>query len=414
MKSRTVITLWIIALLLAASVFFLKKSGSGDEKNATNRSAGETLVQDFPAEKAASIEITGVESTVTLTKNDGTWVVAQRDNFPADTTAIHELLRSIGNLKVTQGIEAGPSFAARFGMDETSSDPTQHGLTANFKDVDGNELAKISFGKNLDSASSASPFGGGSTGRFVRNHADESGFYAVSELFSSLSADPKNWLSEDFLKIEKIQTIDLTQPGSDKSEWTLTRDDEDSDFRFTEAFPGVNTDPAATAPLKSLFSYTRFEDVIPSADAEKRTTPDKLQIAKINTFEGFEYEIALQPAKPAAGQETSDNFLMTVAVSADLPKERNKPADEKAEDAEAADKAFSERLETLSKRLAATKALEGRTFIVSKFTVDALLKNRTDLMNKGSGPGATAPPVPPGTSAVTDPIQIPAAPSSEE
>lgn len=410
MKARTIAILWIIALVLAAAVFFIKKSESGNEKRTTSRTAGDTLLADFPAGKISAIEITGVDNSATLIKNDGSWVVPQRDDFPADTSAINELLRSLADLKVTQGIEAGPSFAPRFGMDKNSSDPTQHGLTATFKDSSGEELAQVSFGKNLESAGSASPFGGGSTGRFVRNHADESGFYVVSEMFSALSANPKDWLSDGFLTIEKIQTIDITQPGSEKSEWTLTRKNENSDFQFTEAFPGVNSDTAATAPLKSLFSYTRFEDVIPTAEAEKLTTPEKLQKATITTFEGFEYVITLQPVQTAEGEEASENFLMTVAASAELPKERKKPADEKPEDAEAADKAFTERLESLTNSLEAAKALEGRTFEVTKFTVDALLKNRTDLMSKGPAPAPSAPPVAPGTSAVTDPIQIPTAP----
>lgn len=409
MKARTVAILWILALILAAAVFLIKKSEAGDGKSATSRTAGEILVPDFPIEETSSIQITGAKNTVTLTKSEGLWVVAERDEFPAETSAINDLLRSIAALKVTQGIEAGPSFAQAFGMDENSSEAEKRGLTTAFKNSAGEEIAKVSFGKNLDSASSGSPFGVGATGRYVRNHADESGFYAVSEMFSTLSADPKAWLSKDFLTIEKIQTIDLTQPGSDTSEWTLTRDDENSDFKFTEAFPGVNIDTAATAPLKSLFSFTRFEDVILGTEVENVSSPDQLQKATITTFEGLAYIITLQPI------QGSENFLMTVAVSAQLPKQRNKPADEKPEDTESADKAFNERLETLTNRLEAVKALEGRTFEVTKFTVDPLLKNRTDLMRKGPEPDTNAtPPVPPGTSAVTEPIQLPPATEAKE
>ena len=416
MKAPTVAILWIIAIILAAAVFFIKKSEDGNDRNTTARTIGETLIADFPAAETSTIEITSAEDSVTLTKKDDSWIVTNRDDFPADTTAINELLRSISTLKVTQAIEAGPSFAPRFGMDGKSSDPAQHGLTTTFRDSSGEQLAQISFGKTLDSASSASPFGGGSTGRFVRNHADDTGFYAVSELFSALSAKPKDWLSEKFLTIEKIESIDLTQPGSEKSEWTLTRPDEDTDFQFSSAFPGIKINPAITAPLKSLFSYSRFEDVIPSSDAEKLASPEKLQTATIKTFEGLNYTLTLQPVKAAEGEKASENFLMTVAVTGELPAERNKPADEKPEDAAAADKAFTDRYEALSENLRTTKALEGRTFEVTRFTVEALLKKRTDFMSRGPAPAAvapTAPTAPPGISAVSEPIQIPAAPAAE-
>ncbi len=425
MKPRTILILWIIALALGASIFLLKKSADGDRKDATNRSPGQTLLVDFPAEEVASIEISGVEDSTTLTLKDGTWTVAQRDNFPANTRNINDLLRAIDELKVTQGIEAGPSFAPRFGMDEKSSEPDAHGITATFKDASGEELAKISFGKNLDAGAPASPYGGGATGRFVRNHADESGFYAVSELFGSLSGDPKRWLTDDFIKVDGIKGISLTKPGSDENEWAITREVESADFSFTDAFPGVKINTSAVSPLKSLFSYARFDDVIPSADVAALATPDKLQKAVITTFDGLTYTITLQPAKPSENSEDatglqappSDSYLMTVAVEAELPKEREKLEGEKPEEAEAAQKAFDQRLKELTGRIEKTKALEGRTFEVSKFTVDALLKSRTDLIDKGPGPGADAQPVEPGTSAFTPPVEIPLrqpTPPSEE
>ena len=420
MKPRTVTILWIVALVLGLSVFLVKKSTSGQDKNAMNRSPGQTLLSDFPSEKVASIEIVGAEQSVTLALTDGKWTVSQRDSFPANSRNINDLLRTLAELKVAQCIEAGSSFAPRFGMDEKSSSAETRGITAAFKDAAGKELAKVSFGKNLDAASSSSPSGGGATGRFVRNHADESGFYAVSEVFGTLSDDPKSWLSDDFIKVEKIKGVSLTKPGSDENEWEFTRVDENADFAFTEAYPGVKTDAAATSPLKSLFSFSRFDDVVPAAEVDKKATPDKIQKAVITTFEGFTYKITLQPVKPTAAKEAAeaptatDNYLMTVAVEAELPKERKKPEAEKPEEAEAAQKAFDERNKELTESLEKSKSLQGRTFEVSKFTVDALLKNRSEFMDKGPGPGATAPPVPEGASAFTPPVEIPAQPAPAE
>lgn len=406
MKSRTVIILWIIAIALGGSVFLIKNFNKGNSGNTTNRSAGETLFADFPAEDVNALEIIGVDQSVNLVEKDGTWTVSERDNFPANVRNINDLIRTVSELKVTQGIEAGLSFAPRFGMDENSSDPAEHGLTVIFKNSSGEEIATVSFGKNLDAASS-SPFGGGSVGRFVRNHADDSGFYAVSEVFGILSPDPKNWLADNFFKVEKIKTIALSKPASDENEWTLTRDDENADFGFTEAFPGVKIDPAAVAPLKSLFSFARFEDVVPASEVEKRSTPEKLQTAKLTTFEGLTYDITLQPAKPTKPAEEVDqpsgNYLMAVTVAGELPKERKKADNENKEDAEAVDKAFKERIDNLTERLAEVKKLEGRVFEVSGFSVNALLKSRTDLMDKGPGPEAPStngpgPVLPPGFS----------------
>jgi hypothetical protein len=288
-------------------------------------------------------------------------------------------------------------------MDENSSNPTQHGITATFKDASGKSLSVISFGKNLDSAASSSPFGGGSVGRFVRNHADESGFYVVSELFPSLSADPKSWLATEFFNIEKIQSITVTQPNSDKNEWELERKDENADFTFTSAFPGVKIDPAAVAPLKSLFSNARFDDVVPAAEIEKRVSPDKVQTATIKTFEGLTYILKLQPSKV----EGSQNYLLNVKVSGEISEKRKAAENEKPEDAAAADTAFETRRKALVESIEQTKKLETLTFEVSNFTVDALLKSRTDLMDKGPGPGPQAQPANGPSPAFSPPISIP-------
>jgi len=421
MKPRTVTVLWIVAIALGAAVFFLKKTEGGANQNKTNRTAGEKLIAAFPASETASIAISGADQSVTLAQKDGKWTVTERDGFPANTRNINEFIRTLAEIKVTQGIEAGPSFAPRFGMDEKSSDPAEHGITATFTDKSGKELATISFGKNLDAAASSSPFGGGgATGRYVRNHADESGFYAVSEVFGTLSTDPKSWLADDFIKVERIKSISLSKPGSDQNEYALVRDDENAEFNFTDAYPGVKIDPAATSPLKSLFSYARFDDVVPAAKVAERASPEKLQKASITTFEGFTYDIALQPAKattPAqegeGAQPAAEEYLMEIKVSAELPKERKKPEEEKPEDAVTADKAFAERVITLTESLETSKSLEGVTFVVSKFTVDALLKGRAELMSKGPGPGAEAPPLPPGISAFTPPVEIPANPAPQ-
>ena len=410
MHIRTVLILWIIALVLRASVFALKKAQGNEHKNATNRKPGETLLPEFPAEKTESIKISGANTSVTLNKSEGKWVVTQRDNYPANTAKINDLLRSLAQIKVTQGIEAGPSLAPRFGMDTNSSEASKRGLTVTLKGTSDNLLAKVSFGKNLEASAAPSPFGGsGATGRYVRNHADESGFYAVSELFSSLSAEPKDWLDEDFFKIDKIKTISVTKPGSDDIEWTLTRADEDAGFAFGEAFPGVKISPPAVAPLSSLFSYARFEDVVPSSELKARANPEKLRKVSIKTFEGLDYEIALQPAQATAD---ASSYLLSVQVSGQLPEQRKAAETEDKAAAAAADKAFEQRRKSLQASLEQVRELEGITFEVSKSTVSALLKERTELMDKGPGPQGSSGQPQSRTQVYSPPIEIPINPKN--
>lgn len=418
MNKRQVLTLWVIAIALGAAIAFVKFGRNQETKGTTNRDAGQTLIESFPANEVASIEIKGAADATTLTKKDGKWLIAQRDNYTAKPSEVNGLLRTIGELKVTQGMQAGPSFAPRFGMDDASKDPKEHGIALTFKDASGKELTKVTVGKTIESTATASPMGGGSSGRFVRNHADESGFYSVSELFSSLSDEPKRWLTEEFFKPEKIQSVSVTQAGKSDIFWKVVRANEEGDFALEGASASEVIDPAVLNAFKSLFAFTRFEDIIPAAEVEKRAENDKKQTLTIVTFEGFTYTITFAPTKPGAVPPPADpenpsppaeeTYVVTINVSAEIPKERKKAEGEKEEDAKAKDAAFAERSKALSEKLEKEKALSSYTFQVSKASFEAAAKTRGDFVKKEE-PAANAMPLPlPGAAEVaTPPIAIP-------
>jgi len=329
-----------------------------------------------------------------LQKKDGKWIVVERDGYPANLSTVHDLLRTVEELKVIDGIEAGPAYASRFGMEETSTNPAERGLTVAFADANGKELAKLSVGKTLGAEPANPMMGSGAAGRFVRNHADDSGIYKTSELFAPLSAEPKRWLVEDFLQIQKPVAISVTQPGKDELAWKLSRENEEANYTLVDAKPEEKPEASTLAPFKNLLSYSRFDDVVPAAEIEKRADNSRKQTAAIVTVEGFTYTLTLTPAKPAGnkstGAETADEntYFLTVKVDAALPKERKKEAGEKPEDAQQKDTAFASRLKELQDKLAKEKALEGRTFEVTHSTIDALLKDRASFFQKEAAPAA--------------------------
>src|SRR5256885_9285337 len=106
--------------------------------------------------------------------------------------------------------------------------------------------------------------------------------------------------------------------------------------------------------------------------------------AKIETFGGFNYSVSL-------GTKTNeDNYYIRASVSGDFPKERTAGKDEKTEDKEKLDKEFKDKLSKLEDKLKQEKAFEKWTYLVSKWTVDPVLKERKDLlMEKKEEPAAT-------------------------
>lgn len=412
MNKKQVLTLIAIAIALGGALLVVKQTQKDSGHAAlTSRAAGETLFTSFPATETAHIEITGASGSVTLVKKDGKWTVAQRENYPANTINVNEFIRTLAELKVTRSLEAAPSFAPRFGMDESSNKPEDRGLTATFKDAAGKELAKVSLGKNIEGSQESSPMGAMPVGRYIRNHADESGFYAVNEMFFSVSADITRWLAEEFIAPDKIKSVSLSQKGSNTVAWKLERDAENAEFKLADIKPDEALNNENVTPMKNLFSYARFEDVVISTDAVERADAAGKRNAIIETFDGFTYKLTITPPKPATGSTTSapDKLLMTVAVSANLPTQRSKAEGEKPEEAKAKDEEFAARIKTLNEKLAKEQSLAGRTFEVSKNTLDALLKERETLVKKAEPSPAPAPaPDTKAIEAITQPIKAPA------
>lgn len=383
MSNRQVIILWIIALVLCGALIIMKTGSKAQAGSLTKRQPGQTLLESFNGNDAGTLRIESAEEHVTLHKKDGKWTVAERGDYPANATAIHELLRSLGELKITQSIEAGPSFAPRFGMDPSAKSTDARGITLGVFTSDNQELATVSFGKNIDSA--AALMGGMPSGRFIRNHADQTGIYKVAEQFPALRADPKRWLNEEFIQISNIRSISVTQPGKPDIAWQVSRPSAKEEFKFSNSTDEL--DPAAASPLASLFSYARFEDVLTHEAAAEKMQNDAQRTVTIDTFEDFHYTLMLTPTKKQSAKqanETPENeaYYLRFTVTADLDQPRVKAPDEKPEDAKLQDDQYAAQKPARAAKLAREKSFEGRTYSVTQWLVDALLKDREALLKK--------------------------------
>lgn len=406
MKKKQVLTLSAIALVLGSTLLIVKQTQKNfDPPTLTSRAAGDRLFASFPATEISQIEIIGAEGNVTLVKKDSKWTVAQRENYPANAVNVNEFIRTLAELKVTRSLEAAPSFAPRFGMDESASKPEDRGITAIFSDENGKELAKVSLGKSIEGPQDASPMGPMPVGRYIRNHADESGFYAVNEMFFSVSPDVTRWLAEEFVVPEKIKSVSLSQKGSDIVAWKLARETENAEFKLEGLKAGEELDSDNVAPIKNLFSYARFEDVVTNSAAAERADVTGKRIASIETFDGFTYKLTITPPKSGSNPSgvAADNLLVTVHVDANLPTQRNKAENEKPGDAKAKDEEFAKQLQALNEKLAREQSLVGRTFEFSKNTLDAFLKDRDSLLKKDKNDEAASTP---------NPLAQPAGPNS--
>jgi hypothetical protein len=229
----------------------------------------------------------------------------------------------------------------------------------------------------------------------------------VGETLNEISTKPDTWLDRAFLRIDRIKSVSLdgTPPGM---KWRIQRESEDSAWQLADTKPDERVDPSKLPTFASALGSPNFTDVLPRDTKPESIGLDKPVTLLVDTFDGFNYTIK-------AGTLADDKYPIIVAATATIEQTRKPGADEKPEDKKRLDEEFAAKKMQLDERLAKTKDLENRIFLVPRFVIETLLKERSSFFatpnpapspspSPGAGVSVTTPPVavpPPGATAGT-------------
>ena len=139
MKTKQLLILGCVFVILAIVVLVLENP-FGKSTYEKKVETATPLFPDFDKEQVAKIEIIATDGTATLSKQDGNWVVASMDNYPADSESISELLTKVGEFKNTQRVSNNPEKQAEFEVDSS-------GVEAKLMDANDKLLAHLFVGK---------------------------------------------------------------------------------------------------------------------------------------------------------------------------------------------------------------------------------------------------------------------------
>ncbi len=419
MGTKALIRLVIVLAALGGIAAILQYGGSGGSVSEVGSSTDKKKVFDnFPINEVAKIVIKEKSGSLTLTKGEKSWEVAEREGYPAGAEGIVGLLRKVWDLNVVQALMIGRTQYGRLSLVDPSSADAKEGETATlltFQDKAGKDLASLWLGKVYErSEGRPDPFGGGmaktDAGRYVKR-GDANSVYLVGETFADVKTEVPGWLDKEFFKVEKIQSIEIATSAK-ADDWKLERKDEAGDFTLVHATPAEKLDPNKVSTMKAAFANPQMEDVYTGEEKGKQKTGKAT--FRITTFDGFTYEVS-------AGEKNDLNELpLAVKVSAVFPKERKKGEEESEEEKKKLDQEFSDTIAAQQKKLDLEKRLEGHVFKVRSYVVDSLIKKRSELMEeKKEEEGAKSKEVAPGVSlplppaAPSAPAAMPKAPAAE-
>jgi len=377
MNRKQFLTLIVLGLVVGGlGVYFYNKNKESFTQSSFQ--TGQKVIKDFPLNDIAQVRIKATTNEVNLVRGADGWTVKERWNYPANFSEISEFLRKMWELKPVQDVDVGKSQYGR--LDLISPAETQATNTATlveFKGTNAANLKSILLGKKVTKESAGGQFGGGGefpVARYVLVPENPPKVWLVNETFSSIDTKPEQWLNKDFFKVEKVKSVSVTYPEKPTNSWSVFRETETGDWKMTDAKEGENFDHSKASGLNYALSSPSFNDIASPELKPEQTGLAQPTVAKLETFEGFVYTVNI------GAKTNDDNSFLNVKVAGNFTKERTPGKDEKPEDKAKLEKEFTEKTDKLKEKLKNEEKLEKWTYLVSKWTVDSLLKERKDFM----------------------------------
>jgi len=375
-RNQLVVLLILVVVLGGAGVMLHNRQKSSWQ--GANPSAGKKLLGDFPINDVAHIQIKQGTNDLDLAKKEDIWRVRVRNDYPANYSEISDLLIKLGDLKIVQSEPVGQSQLAKLGLVPGAA--TNSALVVDFKDKNDKPMRSLLLGKkHMKKSNRPSPMGdmddeegggGWPDGRYVKVGADSKDVDLISDALDKVDTRPEQWLNKDFFKAEKVRSVAVNFPVATNS-WKLSRETENGEWKLADAKPTEQLDNSKASGVGNSLASPSFNDV--SMAKPEELGLDKPTTVTCDTFDNFTYTLKV-------GQKTNDNLPLIISVVADLSKERTPGKDEKPEDKDKLDKEFKENQKKLGEKLTQEKAFEKWTYLVSNFTLDSLLKERSQLL----------------------------------
>lgn len=373
MNQKQLTILLVLLVALGAAGLIIYKKGNADRRSG-QPSLGKKVLENLPVNDVAQITIKQGTNELNLVKKNDLWRVRERGDYAANFNDISDFLIKARDLKVLRSEQVGPSLLPR--LELVAGAGTNSATTVDLKDQNAKSLASLLLGKKqLEKSTRPSPMGdmgeqSWPNGRFVKLASSDI-VALVAEPLANLEPKPEQWLDKTFFRVEKPKAISVAFPAETNS-WKLTRESESAPWKLADAKPGEDLDATKASGVGSPFGSASFNDITVGAKPED-VGLDKPTVVTVETFDDFTYTVKV-------GARVNDTATLTVAVAAQLPKERVAGKDEKPEDKAKLDKEFQEKITKLQEKLAQEKAFEPWVFQVSSWSVDSVLKARSDLM----------------------------------
>ena len=246
MNQKRFASLLIAALVVNCGAFYLS---SRRNLHADTHGAAllPTLATELDTVTQVRVRKGAADPAVTLHRSGaGQWLLAQRDDYPADVSKLRKLLIALGDAKITEEKTSDPANYSIIGVE----DPTKPGAT-------GAELT-VTAKDGTHAVIVGKPVG---EGDFVRRAGEAQSF--VVEPAITVEAEPRSWIDSRLIDIPatSIQSVEVKLATG--AAYTVRRLKPNEDGFALEAVPAGRKplEAKALAPSASTLSAVTAEDV---------------------------------------------------------------------------------------------------------------------------------------------------------
>jgi hypothetical protein len=360
-----------LALLAVAGAWIMRSQRTAWE-TADSR-IGQRLVPGLKMDEVREIALRDGLATLTLVRRDGSWLVRERADFPADAERVRVLLLTLVELKIVQTEPVAEAQRARLELAEPGAGPGPGaGTLLELSDATGKSMARLLLGKKVTArtaAAGSSAEQGVPTGRYVMPGTGTGTVALVSDPLRTAEAKPDAWLSKDLIRAERVRSITAIGPDG-RERFALSRETDSYDWKLAGGGkPDLQKAQDAVGALQTM----NLSDVVPDPGSAAAGL-DRPIVIRAQTADGVAYTLRI-------GDKTADDrYFISISVSGEPAAARAAGKSETAEEKDKQDKAFTENRARLLEKLEREKKLERWTYLVVRTAVEPLLRDRGQLL----------------------------------
>ncbi len=226
---------------------------------------------------ANRVSIKTTEHNTELAKLNDEWVVANRDNFPAEFTAIKSTLLNIAQVSVIERKTSKPEFYEKIGVAGIEQ-ADSNSVLVQVEDANGNELASVVIGNERDGSNLETP------NYYVRKAKEAVALLVEGDL--DIDDEPTDWMNTEIANIEAKRIRNVTIDRPDDKPIVASKESHNDPYLALEGIPAgfVATSRSSVSAYGGLLLNLKFEDV---AAVTKVHGLEPQNVAKVQTFDGM-------------------------------------------------------------------------------------------------------------------------------